>query len=141
MPMKTIAPWVMTASVAICTLLGILHLIYTFYGPKLLPRDPELQVRMQQVSPIITRRTTMWKGWLGFNASHSVGLIMFGAVYGYLALLHDEFLFRSAYLLSLGMMLLLSYVLITQKYFFRAPLRSILISTVLYGLAIFLRWA
>ncbi len=29
---------------------------------------------MQQVSPVITRQTTMWKAWVGFNASHSYGL-------------------------------------------------------------------
>ena len=36
----------MTASGAIFFILGTLHLIYTFYGPKLTPRDPALQVRM-----------------------------------------------------------------------------------------------
>jgi hypothetical protein len=78
--MNTIALSLITASAAIALLLGLTHLLYSFYGPKLLPRDPELQARMQQVSPVITRQMTMWKGWVGFNASHSYGLILFGAV-------------------------------------------------------------
>jgi hypothetical protein len=40
--------------------LGVLHLIYTFSGKKLTPRDPALQVRMAEVPPVITRQTTMW---------------------------------------------------------------------------------
>jgi hypothetical protein len=35
----------------------------------------------------------MWKAWIGFNASHSFGLILFGTVYAYLALAHGSFLF------------------------------------------------
>ena len=58
---SVIAPWLVAASAAIILLLGLIHLLYTFHGPKLLPRDRELHVRMQEVSPVITRQTTMWK--------------------------------------------------------------------------------
>src|SRR6266852_7022843 len=121
--MSTIAPSLVAASAAIILLLGLMHLLYTFYGPKLLPRDPELQTRMQQVSPVITRQTTMWKAWVGFNASHSYGLILFGAMYCYLALAHSDFLFQSVFLLSLGLILLFGYAFLAKKYFFRIPLR------------------
>ena len=83
--MGRLAPYLMTGSAAIPLVLGLLHLLYTFHGSKLLPRDAELQERMSVVSPVITRETTMWKGYVGFNASHSFGLILFGLVYGYLA--------------------------------------------------------
>jgi hypothetical protein len=136
--MNTIAPLLVAASAAIVLLLGLLHLLYTFSGPKLLPRDRELQARMQEVSPVITRQTTMWKAWVGFNASHSCGLILFGAVYGYLALAHSDFLFQSLFLLSLGLILLLAYVFLARKYFFRIPFRGVLLATFLYGLALIL---
>ena len=51
----------MVASAAIFLVLGTVHLIYTFHGPKLRPRDPALQDRMDQVSPVLTRETTVWK--------------------------------------------------------------------------------
>jgi hypothetical protein len=70
--MNAIAPLLVAASAAILLLLGLVHLLFTFHGPKLLPRDAALQKRMQEVSPVITRQTTMWKAWVGFNASHSV---------------------------------------------------------------------
>ena len=134
--MNTIAASLVAASAAIMLLLGLMHLLYTFYGPKLSPRDPELQTRMQQVSPVITRQTTMWKCWVGFNASHSCGLILFGAVYGYLALAHSGVLFQSLFLLSLGLVLLFGYVVLAKRYFFRIPLRGVLLATLLYALAL-----
>jgi hypothetical protein len=138
--MNTIAPRLVAVSAAILLLLGLMHLLFTFYGPKLLPRDAELQARMQQISPVITRQTTMWKAWVGFNASHSFGLILFGAVYGYLALAHGEFLFQSVFLLALGLILLLGYVFLAKLYFFRIPFRGVLIATILYALALIVRW-
>ena len=134
--MNIVAPWLVAGSSAIVLLLGLMHLLYTFYGPKLLPRDRELQTRMQEVSPVITRQTTMWKAWVGFNASHSYGLILFGAVYGYLALAHGAFLFQSVFLLSLGLILLFGYIFLAKKYFFRIPLLAVLLATFLYALAL-----
>jgi len=134
--MPTTASWLIAASAAILFLLGLAHLLFTFRGPKLLPRDPELQRRMEEVSPVITRQTTMWKTWIGFNASHSVALILFGAVYGYLALAHGAFLFESVFLLALGLLVLLGYVFLARMYFFRTPLRGVILATVLYVLGL-----
>ena len=94
------------ASAAIFLLLGLMHLLYTFRGPLLHPLDPDLTARMMTVSPVISRETTMWRAWIGFNATHSFGLILFGALYGYLALRHSSLLFHSWFLLALGFALL-----------------------------------
>lgn len=134
--MNTIAPLLVVASAAIVLLLGLLHLLYTFSGPKLLPRDRELQTRMQKVSPVITRQTTMWKTWIGFNASHSCALLLFGTVYCYLALAHSDFLFQSVFLLSVGMVFLLAYIILAKRYFFSRPLVGVLLATVLYVLGL-----
>jgi hypothetical protein len=91
---------------------------------------------MMTVSPVLTRETTMWRVWVGLNATHSFGLILFGALYGYLAICHSAFLFRSWYLLALGFTLLLSYAAIARLYFFTAPFRGIALAAVLYLLGI-----
>jgi hypothetical protein len=139
--MNTIPSLLIAASATIILLLGLLHLFYTFHGAKLLPRDPELKTRMQEVSPVITRETTMWKTWVGFSASHSYGLILFGAVYGYLALVHADFLFQSVFLLSLGLILLSGYVFLAKRHFFRIPFLGVLLATLLYALALMVSWA
>jgi hypothetical protein len=136
-----VPPFLIAGSAAIILLLGLVHLLYTFVGPKLLPRDRELQVRMQEVSPVLTRQTTMWKAWVGFNASHSFGAILFGAVYGYLSLVHSAFLFQSTFLVLLGLVLLLGYVFLAKRYWFSIPFRGILAATALYAIAILVAWA
>ena len=135
--MNTIALSLVASSAAIILLLGVVHLLYTFDGAKLRPRDPELQARMQEASPVITRQTTMWKAWIGFNASHGLGALLFGLVYGYLALAHPAFLFQSAFLLGLGLCLLGAYTALGKAYWFSVPFMGILIALVSYviGLA------
>ena len=124
------------ASATVILLLGLLHLLYTFRGPNLHPRDPDLTARMMSVSPVITGETTMWRAWIGFNASHSFGLILFGTLYGYLAMRQSTFLFRSWFLLALGFALLLSYAVLARIYFFTAPFRGVVFAAVLYLLGI-----
>lgn len=77
---------------------------------------------MKTDPPFITRETTIWRAWIGFNASHSFCLIFFGTVYGYRATLHRAFLLHSWFLLALGFAVLLGYVVLAKLYFFRRPL-------------------
>ena len=132
MTMPNLAGSLIAASAAVILLLGLIHLLYTFRGHKLYPRDAELEARLRDVSPVITRQTTMWKAWVGFNASHSFGAIFFGVIYGYLSLAQGEFLFSSPFLLSVGLLLLLGYAFLGKRYWFSVPFRGIVVATVLF---------
>ena len=122
----------MALSASIVFTLGVVHLVYTFWGPMLTPRDPALQISMSQIAPVITKETTMWRCWVGFNASHSMGLILFGLVFGFLALAHARLLFQSPFLLVVGLAMLGGLVVLCKVYFFSAPLRDISISLACY---------
>jgi hypothetical protein len=122
----------MLASAAIFGLLGTLHLVYTFWGPKFMPRDRELQAAMRTVSPVISKETTMWRCWIGFNASHSLGPMFFGLVYGFLALVHAEMLFASAFLLGTGLVMIGAFAMLAKAYWFRIPLMGICLALGLY---------
>ncbi len=126
----------MVFSASIVLTLGVLHLVSTFWGPSwgpsLTPRDPALQISMSQSSPIMTNETTMWRCWVGFNASHSLGLILFGLIFGYLALAHGQLLFRSPFLLVVGLAMLGGLVVLCKVYFFSWPLTGISISLACY---------
>jgi hypothetical protein len=130
----------MAASAAIVGLLGGLHLLYTFHGKKLKPRDTHLERQMELVSPEISRNTTMWLAWIGFNASHSFGALFFALVYGYLGLVHADFLFHSPYLVSIGFALLVGYVLLAKEYWFRIPLAGLALALVCYCVAVYFAW-
>ena len=138
--MNPLAPALLAASAAIVLLLGLVHLLYTFRGPELRPRDADLQARMEEASPVLTRETTMWKCWVGFNASHSMGAILFGVIYGWLALVQGPFLFQSWFLLGVGLAFLGGYVVLGRLYWFSIPFRGIVASTVLYVSALVIAW-
>ena len=122
----------MVLSASIIFTLGAIHLAYTFWGPKLMPRDPALQISMRQISPVITKETTMWRCGVGFNASHSMGLIFFGLVFGFLALAHGQFLFQSPFLLVVGLAMLGALVVLCKVYLFSVPLTGVGISLACY---------
>jgi hypothetical protein len=122
----------MVLSASISFTLGIVHFVYTFWGPNLTPRDPALEISMSQISPVITKETTMWRAWVGFNATHSMALILFGLIFGFLALAHSELLFRSPFLLVVGLATLGGLVVLCKVYFFRAPLIGVCVSLACY---------
>jgi len=116
------------ASSAIMVLLGSIHLLYTFWGNKLTPRDPAVQAAMNTVHMVLTRETTVWRAWIGFNASHSICAAFFGLVFGFFAIAHPELLFRSIYLQLLGLAVLLSFVVLAKLYWFSVPLLGVSIA-------------
>jgi len=131
--MPSVAALLVAASAAVILALGAIHLLYTFHGSKLWPRDAAVIESMQQAPLVLTRQTTMWRAWVGFNASHSYGAIFFGLVYGYLALAAPKFLFASPFLCVVGLVLLLGYAYLGARYWFSVPFRGIVLSTALYA--------
>jgi hypothetical protein len=130
--MPIVAVLLFVASAAIVLALGLVHLLYTFRGNNLEPRDAELLRSMKEAPLVLTRRTTIWRAWVGFNATHSLGLILFALVYGYIALAAPRLLFGAGFLGVVGLAALLGYTVVAHRYFFRTPYRGILIATVLY---------
>ncbi|MDR2013629.1 MAG: hypothetical protein LBQ20_11495 [Rhodanobacter sp.] len=139
--MNALSSALITTSAIIVFALGAVHLLYTFRGNKMHPQASDLRARMEQVSPVLTHQTTMWKAWIGFNASHSYGALLFGAIYGYLALVHSAFLFQSSFLLSLGLVALVAYAFLGKRYWFSIPFHGILLATVCYVIALVIHGA
>jgi len=73
----------------IIVLLGIAHAIFTMKstptsGP-MMPTNPEVRESMSiegglGIAPNL--RSTLWKAWIGFNYSHSLGLVVVGFLIG-----------------------------------------------------------
>ena len=101
----------MSLSALVLSTLGVLHLVYTFRGPKLTPRDPDLQARMAEVHPVITRG----------NA-------------------YPEILFNSPFLLVVGLAMLGGFAVLGKVYWFRIPFRGIVISLACYLASIATWW-
>ena len=115
--------------------LGTIHLVYTFFGTRLAPYDANTITQMKGSSLRLTKETTVWKAWIGFNASHSLGAIIVAAVYIPLCISHFEVLRQSIWLSLLPVFIGLSYLILAQRYWFRIPFIGIGISTVCFASA------
>ena len=120
------------ASCAIVFGLGTAHLALTFFSNRFEPRDAELAARLRTVSPIISRDTTMWRAATGFHISHSMGPMLLGLFYGYLTIRHLSLLLGSNFLMALGGLTLLTYLVTARIYWFKVPLRGIALALALY---------
>lgn len=109
--------------------LGTMHLLYTFFSRKFEARDASVTEAMKASSPVITKETTIWDAWIGFNASHSVGAMLVAAVYVPLAVSYFEIIEQSLWFSLLPTIIGLSYLILAAKYWFRIPLIGISIST------------
>lgn len=114
---------------AIFVLLGTIHIIYTFFTANFEARDPATSSAMKATSPVLTRRTSIWNCWIGFNASHSLGVLIFGAIYLVLALGHMSVLRVSPTLTWLPVVAGVAYTTIARRYWFINPLIGVAIAT------------
>jgi hypothetical protein len=114
---------------AVFALLGTIHLVYTFFTDNFDPRDAATSAAMKATSPILTRRLTMWSAWIGFNASHSLGVLLFGVIYLVLALGHMSVLRDSPTLSWLPVATGAAYMALARRYWFRNPLIGVSIAT------------
>jgi hypothetical protein len=117
----------------IFVVLGLLHAIYTFLDirrpRRLIPDDSAVSAAMARSHLRLTRgRTTVWQAWVGFNFSHSLGVVLFGvlcittgAIAGTAALLGWILVFLSA----IGLI----YVAIGALYWFRISIAGAAVGT------------
>jgi presenilin-like A22 family membrane protease len=86
---------------------------------------------MEQTSPRLTGKTTMWKAWVGFNASHSTGAMFFGFILCFAALLNLHLYAGSQIIQAVTLANTLFYLWLARKYWFRIPFAGILLSGLL----------
>ena len=108
-------------------ILGAIHLGYTFFSNKLAARDNKLNETMKVSFPVLTKNTTMWKSWIGFNASHSAGAIYFGLINVIVAIQYPAVL-QNPLLQLVNIVTALFYVWLAKKYWFNIPFIGMLIS-------------
>ena len=128
-------------SSTIALFLGLLHLYLTFFTRAFAARDVALEEMLKSVSARISDQMTMGRAWVGFHATHSLGIIFFGLVYGYLALAAHDFLIRSPFLVVLGALVLFAYVVLAKLYFFHRPLVGVALALAFYVAGVVVAYA
>jgi hypothetical protein len=133
----------MTAQILIiagCLVLGILgltHFVYVAATNKFHAHDDQVTTAMQQTSPNITKHTSMWRAWLGFNYSHSLGILWLPLIYVHLALNHMTLLSQSIWLTGLLPIIALLYAVLSKRYWFNIPLVGSLLAFASFAVAFY----
>jgi hypothetical protein len=117
----------------IFVVLGLLHALYTFLDTRrprrLVPDDPAVSAAMARSHLRLTRgRTTMWQAWVGFNFSHGLGVVLFGALSIAIGAIIAKVAVPGLILLSLFAIGLI-YVVIGALYWFRIPIAGAAVGT------------
>ncbi len=110
--------------------LGAIHLFYTFFSNKFSPRNEKLENEMKETSPVLTKHTSMWDAWIGFNGSHSSGAIFIGLTNMYLAVKYFSLLQTDDAFFVFNILTITFYVWLAKKYWFKIPLTGITLALI-----------
>jgi hypothetical protein len=121
-------------SAILMSIMGLVHLFATF-SPLLTPRNPDVTAAMRGTPLVLTQAVTMWNAWVGFNCVMSLGLLLFGVIYGYFAVFRFEILLQAQFILWAGIIYLAGAVALAQLYFFKGPVIGfgVCLATLLIG--------
>lgn len=122
--------WILGSLILI--ILGTIHLIYTFFTNKFSPRNEKIEEEMKSAIPILTKQTTIWKGWIDFNASHSCGILFIGIINLYLAFTYFSLFQSDNFFFLLNILTIGFYVWLAKKYWFKIPLIGITITWICF---------
>ncbi|NML41159.1 hypothetical protein HHL17_28455 [Chitinophaga sp. G-6-1-13] len=114
-----IAQYLWETGSVIIGLAGLSHIRATLGTNKLFPRNEKLIEDMKSSPLQMTEQLTMWKSWIGFNATHGSGAAFIGIINFYLALHNFSLLMSSQFLLLLTLLTMGFYVWVARKYWFK----------------------
>lgn len=116
--------------------LGAAHAFATPRTPEqskgLSPADPAVRAEMARATLLLTRRTTLWLAWVGFNLSHSLGVILFGTVVLLIGRSEAVFAREAAVFLPLAVVVSIAYLILAVRFWFRTPIAGVAVSLVLF---------
>jgi hypothetical protein len=130
-----VAKYLIITGSSILLILGIFHLFFVFFTENFLPRNAATLHNMNTDSPVLTDETTVWKAWLGFNASHSSGIIFMALINLLIANQYFDLFLKSGWFLILDNMACLFYLYLAKKYWFTVPFRGVAIVTLCFIIA------
>jgi len=112
--------------------MGVFHMAGTLISKAMYPTDTGLVAKMQTAQLNLTPRLTMLKAWIGFNATHSSGVIFLGLINFFLAWRYFETIRHDAVFAILTLSAVLFYVVIARIYWFRGVFLLLLVALLIF---------
>lgn len=137
--MLEIARWLFIAGAVPFLLLGAAHAFATPTRKNqrkgLSPRDPSLPETMEASALGLTSRTNVWLAWVGFNFSHSLGAVLFGAVVLINGRSQASFGVNAPIFVPFAVIVSAAYLVLALRYWFRTPIAGCAASFLLFALS------
>ena len=137
--MQELSRYLFLAGALPLLLLGTAHVVHTPRQPGerkgLSPADPGLAESMARSRVLLTGRTDMWRVWVGFNLSHSLGVLLLGVLVVLVGRTPASFGYNTAVFLPLAVVVSLAYLSLGLAYWFRTPIIGIGLSVLLFSSA------
>lgn len=136
---SVLSPYCLIAGGAVFGILGFLHALYTFLDierpRRLVPDDPNVRAAMSATGVRLARGgTTMWRAWVGFNFSHSLGAVLFAVLCIGLGAMLPTVAVPKVVLVG-PVAVGLAYLWLAIRYWFSIPRTGIAIGTALFAVA------
>jgi len=103
------------------------------------PADPALAEAMARGRVLLTKQVDVWSGWVGFNLSHSLGAVAFGAFVLAVGRSADSFAAQAAVCGPLAVAVSGAFLAIGVRYWFRTPIAGCAIAFACFALSWVLR--
>ncbi len=105
--------------------LGSLHGVLTLrdlsHPRAFTPTDSAVREAMQGARLALNPRANLWKAWLGFNLSHSLGVALFGGVVLVIAVFHIGFFTDNPIVQVAFVVIAAAYLVLSMFFWFWGP--------------------
>ena len=117
-------------------LLGTVHVVLTPQHPGerkgLSPVDPAVEDSLARARVGLSDRMDMWRAWVGFNLSHSLGVSLLGLTVLLVGRTSASFALNAAVFLPLAVMVSFAYLGLAVVYWYRAPVVGVGLAVALF---------
>jgi hypothetical protein len=119
--------------------LGLLHAratpLATTDRKGLSPSDAALSEAMARGRVLLTKQVDVWSGWVGFNLSHSLGAVAFGAFVLVVGRSAGSYAAEVAFCGPLAVAVSGAFLAIGVRYWFRTPIIGCAVAFACFALA------
>lgn len=134
--MHELGRWLFVAGALPYLILGAAHAVHTPRGVDerkgLSPADRALPSAMAASPLALTRRTDVWRAWVGFNYSHSLGVVLIGVVVLLIGRDAATYAAQGPAFRPLAIVTSAAYLLLASRYWFRTPIAGCALSLGLF---------
>lgn len=123
--MPRMAKFLFLVGALLFSALGVAHGLLTLHdlhAPRsFAPMDDRVRLAMEDAPLRLAPQTTIWRSWLGFNLSHSLGLMVFGGLLAGLAWRDFDLVANSPFLKTSSIVVAVLYCWMAIRFWFWLP--------------------